>query len=407
MFKNLIDNNPPDIINIQPEIPDYQGYIDTDRIYFYDKLKPLPSTSNIPIIYAIAFFHASIIYGYSSQEVIWSLVPGAGDKDNTKFAFSTEGGVLFALQGFDWAKLNTTSTEYIYSIRIRATLPNSKFFEKIFTFSIIPNKIKPILLSPILFLNDNNDNLILIDISYIEPDAVTYSINKYDTHPITVYDTAVFVGGSGSKDNNRFSINTGAFHQLVCNDFSGLTKGSILSVRIKFSVGNPDFYQYRDLPTIEKIFNITVLDTIADRNKLETNNIIPYITYYPPTKQLSAGFNIIDSMYADNILHEYEYQINNGIWKKFSSSPELASAKNNSSSSLGLQFSINYKYPDDTTPSLFGCDIFKTRIRLIDSITKTSSNWKYSAPYKIPKKYNLSCDQIEPVTNTLYVSFDP
>jgi gliding motility-associated-like protein len=181
----------------------------------------------------------------------YSLVSGAGSTDNSKFTLS--GNTLKAAEAFDF------ETKSSYTIRIQTTDAAGLSFQKEFTLTIVNVNEAPtaITLKPATIDENNAIGATIGTLASTDSDAgdsFTYS----------------FVSGTGSTDNNKFTLSGNTLKAAEVFDFE--TKSSY-SIRIQTS----DLFGL----SFQKTINISVKDindspsalVISRTNVFETNPI--------------------------------------------------------------------------------------------------------------------------------------
>jgi gliding motility-associated-like protein len=173
----------------------------------------------------------------------YSLVPGAGDTDNSKFAVI--GNQLQSAQTF-------TFTNQLYSIRLRTTDLAGATFEKTVTIKVLNVNDPPtdIIIDTLFVLEDNAANIRVSNIKSIDLDS-----------PETF--TFALVSGSGSADNSQFDI---IGNQLF------------IATKTNYDVKNAYYIRVKSTDagglSTEKAFEISIIDIAGNTIPLPSTNYI-------------------------------------------------------------------------------------------------------------------------------------
>ncbi|MEM6643595.1 MAG: MBG domain-containing protein, partial [Bacteroidota bacterium] len=170
------------------------------------------------------------------DEPVYTLVTGAGDEDNSAFSINADELVISETVDF--------STQSSYSIRARVS--NSEgAFERAFTLEvvIVPSEIN---LSTTDIEDETSEDDVVSTLSTNGSGAITFALT----------------GGSGSDDNNSFTVSG---NQLIVEEFVDFSVKS--SYRIRLSATN-------DGGTYAEAFQLNVLEPRFAPDNLELNSSI-------------------------------------------------------------------------------------------------------------------------------------
>ncbi len=162
-----------------------------------------------------------------------TLVSGAGDTDNAKFAI--DGVSLKTASVLDY------ETKTSYSLRVRVTDSADAIYEKVFTVNVNDVTEAPI--------NEAPSNISLSATSIVENAGANAVIGSLSATDADAGDTATFslVSGEGSTDNASFSIDGAALKAAASFDYEAKSSYSV-RLRVTDAAG----------ATFEKIFVISV-----------------------------------------------------------------------------------------------------------------------------------------------------